>query len=187
MSMTNNNETEALGKYLASERLWLSDVQREQGGRIYLETLGEKMVTALAVALQGGDVETGNRGRAFFDMVLGMAGEYALEIKDEAALLGSFLQGFRDSVADFGIQISEMPEALGIGGDNPAYQAGSMLARHLRTALVWTDMKWAVKNLQEQMAMIETVEEVHLRKFVAGIKNGLVQRGIIQNEKRETA
>jgi hypothetical protein len=75
--MINKSETEALRRYLASERLWLLDVQREMGGRIYLETLGEKMVVALAVAIQGGDEATASRGRAFFDMVFGKAGEYA--------------------------------------------------------------------------------------------------------------
>ncbi len=181
MSMINNNETEALGKYLASERLWLSDVQRERGGRIYLETLGEKMVTALAVAFQGGDVETSNRGRAFFDMVFGMAGEYASVLGDEAVMLRSFLLGIGDSMVDFGIQIGEMPKETDFeDGWVAARVAGGMLARHLRVALVWMDTRWAVKNLREQMAVIESVEEVHLQKFVAGIRGELIQRGIIE-------
>ena len=185
--MIKNKESEALGKYLASERLWLLDVQREMGGRIYLETLGEKMVTALVVALQGGDEETSNRGKAFIDMVFGMAGEYALEIKDEAAMLRSFLRGFGDSIADCGVQVSEMPIEMGLEDDRTARTAGGNLARHLRVALAWMDAKWAVKNLWEQIALVESSEEVHLQKFVGGIKRELVQRGIIQNDKREIA
>jgi|SRR3989344_1844408 len=184
--MIKNKESEALGKYLASERLWLLDVQREMGGRIYLETLGEKMVTALVVALQGGDEETSNRGRALFNMVFGMAGEYVLVLGDEAVMLRSFLRGIGEAVAEYGVQISEGLETLGIGGDDSAYQAGTMLARYLRTAMVWTDMKWAVNNLQEQIALVGSTEEVHLQRFVGGIRNELVRRGIIQNEKRET-
>jgi len=187
VSMIKHKESEVLGKYLTSEELWLRDVQRERGGRVYLETLGEKMVIALAVALQGGDEATANRGRALFDMVFGMAGEYALMLGDEALSLRIFLRGVGDSMADSGVQISEMPEAMGVESDDPAYRAGMMLARHLRVVMVWTDTKWAVKNLREQIAMIESVDEVRLRKFVSGIRNGLVQRGIIENEKRETA
>ena len=188
VSMTNNNEREALANYLKSEEQWLRDVQREQGGRIYLETLGEKMVTALVVAYQGGDEATIDRGLASFDMVFGMAGEYALTIKDEAAMLQSFLVGFRDSMVYSGIQIGELPKGTDFDGDRTAaFVAGATLARHLRVVMVWTDAKRAVKNLREQIALVESSEEVHLQRFVGGIKRELVQRGIIQNDKRETA
>ncbi|MBI2325771.1 hypothetical protein HYU91_00045 [Candidatus Collierbacteria bacterium] len=185
--MINKSETEALRRYLASERLWLLDVQREMGGRIYLETLGEKMVTALVVAYQGGDEATIDRGLASFDMVFGMAGEYALTIKDEAAMLQSFLVGFRDSMVYSGIQIGELPKGTDFDGDRTAaFVAGATLARHLRVVMVWTDAKWAVKNLREQIALVESSEEVHLQKFVAGIRSKLVRRGILENEIQET-
>ncbi len=183
--MTNKSETEALASYLKSEEQWLRDVQRERGGQVNIETLGEKMVTALVVAFQGGDEVTSNRGKAFFDMVFGMAGEYALALGDEAVMLRSFLQGIGDSMVDFGIQIGEMPKETDFEDGRIATRiAGGMLARHLRVALTWMDAKWAVKNLREQMAVIESVDEVHMQKFVGGIRNELVRKGIIENDKQ---
>lgn len=177
--MTNNSETEALRKYLTSEELWLRDVQREMGGRVYIETLGEKMVTALDVVFQGGDEATINRGLASFDMDFRMACEYALELKGEAVMLRSFLRGFGDSIADTGIQISEMPIDVSLEDDRTARYAGRSLAGNLRVGMVWMETKWAAKNLREQIANIESIEEVHLQKFVGGIKNELVRIGIM--------
>lgn len=157
-SMTNKSETEALGKYLTSEELWLRDVQRERGGRVYIETLGERMVSTLVVAIQGGDEATVNRGMASFDMIFGMACEYALEIKDEAVMLRSFLRGIGDI----------------------------MLAVHLWAA-VDEGSNWAIGYLQKQTAKIESIEEVHLRKFMGGIKNELIRRGLLESSEGRPA
>lgn len=167
---------EALRKYLTSEELWLRDVQRERGGQVFIETLGEKMVMALAVVIQGGNAETVNRGLALFNMIFGMIREYVAEIRSETGGLESYLEGMEMAMLDDVYRED-------VEGDS-IRESGFDMAIDLYNAIGGVEQ--AMGRLQDWAAKIETVEEVHLRKFMSGIKNELVRRGILEDEKQGT-
>lgn len=65
---TRKEESEVLSKYLSGEETWLREVQRERGGQVYIETLGEKTVEALMRVVQGGDEVAVSQGMALLGL-----------------------------------------------------------------------------------------------------------------------